>query len=71
MVRRLAACAASAHVKLRERLVRFAARGIDYPVFSVLVGTPAPDKLSVLVSAGIHGDEPAGVEAALQFVEHN
>lgn len=38
-------------------------------MFLLRLGERAPEKLSVIISAGIHGDEPAGVEAALQFAE--
>ncbi|MFQ3549383.1 MAG: M14 family metallocarboxypeptidase [Armatimonadota bacterium] len=54
-----------------ESLGKYEAEGREYPMYLVHIGTPSSDKLSVLISAGIHGDEPAGVEAALQFIEHN
>lgn len=52
-----------------EELGSFAVEGREYPMFLLRLGNRALRKLSVLISAGIHGDEPAGVEAALQFAE--
>ena len=40
-----------------------------YPMWAATVGTPADDRLSVLITSGVHGDEPATVEAVLQFLE--
>lgn len=40
-------------------------------MFAVCLGAPGPDKAGVMIAAGIHGDEPAGVEAALRFIEAN
>ncbi len=47
----------------------FSAGRSEYPLYTVRLGEPACDRLSVVLSAGIHGDEPAGVEAALRFIE--
>jgi murein peptide amidase A len=47
----------------------FTAKNREYPMYSVRLGKQTPDRLSVVLSAGIHGDEPAGVEAALRFIE--
>ena len=38
----------------------------SYPLYSASVGTGS---LSVLVTGGVHGDEPAGVFAALEWLE--
>jgi hypothetical protein len=35
------------------------------------LGTPEPKKLNATISAGIHGDEPAGVEAVIEFLSAN
>lgn len=35
----------------------------------VELGSTGPNTRSVMIAAGIHGDEPAGVEAALKFIE--
>ncbi len=70
LTRRLENAARSPFVKL-ETLGSFAAGGGLYPMHLVHLGEPGPHKLNVLISAGIHGDEPAGVEAALRFIEHN
>ncbi len=67
---RLERAALSPHVGL-EVLGSLAAGDTHYPMYLAHLGKPAPHRLSVLISAGIHGDEPAGVEAALQFIERN
>jgi murein peptide amidase A len=54
-----------------ELLGSFDVGATHFPMYLVNLGMPSEHKLSVLISAGIHGDEPAGVEAALQFLEHN
>jgi murein peptide amidase A len=44
----------------------------DYPVYSLRIASQGRRKRSkrrVCLSAGIHGDEPAGVEALLTFIE--
>lgn len=63
--------ATSAPVAKLNMLGSFSADGRSYPMFTVDIGEPASSKVSVLISGGIHGDEPAGVEAALQFIEYN
>lgn len=40
-------------------------------MFNLLVGKPAAGKRSAVINAGIHGDEPAGVEAAIRFAEQS
>ncbi len=40
-----------------------------YPMWSLTLGTAAADRQQVLLTGGVHGDEPAGVEAVLQFLE--
>ena len=42
-----------------------------YVCHCLLLGKPAPSKPNILLSAGVHGDEPAGVEAILQFLERD
>jgi len=43
----------------------------SYDMFCIQVGTPAnPKTKRIFLSAGIHGDEPAGVEAILTFLEY-
>ncbi|MCL4500075.1 MAG: M14 family metallocarboxypeptidase [Chloroflexi bacterium] len=70
VIERLRSAASSTHVSL-ETLGEFTVERTSYPMFLARLGKPSPGKLSVLISAGIHGDEPAGVEAALRFIEHN
>ena len=43
----------------------------NYAFYRLLLGEPAPSKANILLSAGVHGDEPAGVEAILQFLERD
>ncbi len=70
LMRRLNGLAQSPYVDL-ELLGTFTTGFTSYPMYLVHLGKPAPHKLSVMISAGIHGDEPAGVEAAMQFIEVN
>ena len=68
VVRRLEDAARADWVEL-NLLGSFTVEGREYPMYTVRLGERTPDKLSVVLSAGIHGDEPAGVEAALRFIE--
>ncbi len=43
----------------------------DYPIFQVRINSISDSHKSILITAGLHGDEPAGVEAALQFLERD
>lgn len=43
------------------------ADSVQYPVYSIILGQGNPKR--ALISAGIHGDEPAGVETILTFLE--
>ncbi|MBU2560837.1 MAG: M14 family metallocarboxypeptidase [Nanoarchaeota archaeon] len=46
--------------------------GADYPLLSVVAGNgQGNNKRNVLLSGGVHGDEPAGVFAVLEFLEHH
>lgn len=67
---RLEAAARRPAVSL-ERIGEFPTPTRSYPMFAVRVGRPGPGKPAAMVAAGIHGDEPAGVEAALRFIETN
>lgn len=40
-----------------------------YPVFRVIMGDLTNGKPNILITAGVHGYEPSGVMAALQFLE--
>lgn len=42
----------------------------NYAFYRLLLGEPAPSKANILLSAGVHGDEPAGVEA-IAFKDEN
>ncbi len=70
LVSRMQRIARSPTVEL-EQIGEFEANSRTYPMYLMRMGNPAPDKVSVLINAGIHGDEPAGVEAALRFLETN
>ena len=41
----------------------------DYPIYRLMFGDP--QKPHVLLTAGVHGDEPAGVEAVVRFLERD
>ncbi|MBI2842097.1 MAG: M14 family metallocarboxypeptidase [Armatimonadetes bacterium] len=70
LLKRLDRIAALPTVNL-QRLGSFEAAGRTYTMVMLELGTPGPGKHSVEVAAGIHGDEPAGVEAAVSFLERN
>jgi protein MpaA len=42
-----------------------------YPVYHVALQGAAGASRILLLTAGVHGDEPAGVEAALRFLERD
>ncbi|MBI4170553.1 MAG: M14 family metallocarboxypeptidase [Candidatus Aenigmarchaeota archaeon] len=45
---------------------------LSYPFYRLILGNPyEKGKRNVLISAGAHGNEPAGVYAALQFAERH
>ena len=43
----------------------------DYPIYCIRLGGDPRGRKRVLLSAGVHGDEPAGPEAVLAFLERN
>ena len=43
----------------------------DYPIYWVSLESSADAPEYVLITGGVHGDEPAGVEAVLQFLERD
>ncbi|MCZ6680039.1 MAG: M14 family metallocarboxypeptidase [Candidatus Poribacteria bacterium] len=43
----------------------------DYPVYRVLLHQGTGERKNILISAGVHGDEPAGPEVALRFLERD
>lgn len=53
-----------------EVLGSFEVEQTQYPMCMVHLGNPDAGKVRAVLSAGIHGDEPAGVEAAMRFIEH-
>ena len=65
LVRRLAA--------LGSANLRIETAGVvaGYPIFRVGLGNNQHAQKQVLICAGVHGDEPAGPEAALQFLERD
>ncbi len=68
LTRRLGAVSSYPDVRM-ETLGEFTTAGQKYPLYLMHLGKPGPGKLGVTISAGMHGDEPAGVEAALKFLE--
>jgi len=52
-----------------ETIGEFKWEGRTYPITMLMLGEDRPGRPRVMVDAGIHGDEPAGVEAALRFIE--
>lgn len=40
----------------------------NYPIHQIHLASSAPTPQRVLITGGMHGDEPAGVEAVLQFL---
>ena len=42
-----------------------------YPIFKVLLGPETGERENILITGGVHGDEPAGVEASLRFLERD
>ncbi len=43
----------------------------DYPIYQINLESSTNSSKSILITGGVHGDEPAGVEAALQFLERD
>lgn len=62
--------ASSPHLSVRS-LGGFRAQNGEYELFRADLGAAPRGAISVCISAGIHGDEPAGPEAALRFLEQN
>lgn len=50
-------------------LLNISANGLAYPIQKIVLGKGNPRK--ALISAGIHGDEPAGLETLCAFLEQN
>ena len=42
-----------------------------YPIYQVYLASSADTPKHILITGGMHGDEPAGVEAVLQFLERD
>ena len=40
----------------------------SYPIHQIRIASSAPKPQQVLITGGMHGDEPAGIEAVLQFL---
>jgi hypothetical protein len=53
-----------------EKIGQVAYGGFQAPMWCVSFRPEAPTSYKVLVNAGIHGNEPAGVAYAIQFVKH-
>lgn len=70
LIRRIEAAASLPNAKV-EQIGSFNSEGRRYPMYCVTIGEHSSSRKSVMIDAGIHGDEPAGVEAALSFVEQS
>lgn len=70
LLNRLETIAESPQVLLQS-LGEFETAGRTYNMVVLELGKPGPGKRSVMLGGGIHGDEPAGVEAAVRFLEEN
>jgi len=59
-------------LRRRERLsIGVYAEADGYPLIVVESARPDPEVPSFYLSAGIHGDEPAPVEALIRWAEEN
>ncbi len=65
---RLTRIAESPNIRM-ETIGEFEAMQRVYRMFVLCAGSAGEGKRGVMIAAGIHGDEPAGVEAALSFAE--
>ena len=43
----------------------------NYPIYQIHLASSAETAKHILITGGVHGDEPAGVEAVLQFLERD
>lgn len=43
----------------------------NYPIYQIHLKSSTDDNPNVLITSGIHGDEPAGIEAALKFLSRD
>ncbi len=48
-----------------------AKENLNWPIHQIHLASSRDTPQSVLITGGVHGDEPAGVEAALQFLERD
>ena len=48
-----------------------AKENITWPIYQIYLASSARTPRRVLITGGMHGDEPAGVEAVLQFLERD
>ena len=48
-----------------------AKENLNYPIHQIRLVSSADTPRHILVTGGVHGDEPAGVEAVLQFLERD
>ncbi len=69
LMRRLESISAVSEARL-ERIGSFVSGERSYDMVIIELGSAGPRTRSVMIAAGIHGDEPAGVEAALTFIEN-
>lgn len=70
LLQRLHSLAVSCGKRTRS-ITEISANGRIYPLVKISLNAGDRGKKRVLISAGIHGDEPAGVEAICAFLERN
>ncbi len=43
----------------------------DYPIYQIYLASSADTPKHILITGGVHGDEPAGIETVLRFLERD
>ncbi|HRY62808.1 MAG TPA: DUF2817 domain-containing protein [Candidatus Paceibacterota bacterium] len=54
---------------LKLQLIGFAGNDKDFPIYKIVVPGTAKNKKTIFFSAGIHGNEPAGPWAVIEFLK--
>jgi hypothetical protein len=69
IVSRLRRLPANTHTIEKYGSLRF--NSARYPLFNVTIGDLKNGRPNVLITGGVHGYEPSGIEACLKFIEHD